>query len=251
MPGVRSEPHMTGVADYLASVRFQLASYKGRFGEHEFIQTWDDIAETVRDSYDRILRQGGGAKRLALDLLPESTDDVQKARALYHHVQSAIQTAPRQWVLSRDLRMPNEVIKDGRGSAIEKNLLLTNLLRHAGLRAHPCLISTRSNGRLDERQPTIQQFNSVLVCVDVGADTLLLDTQDAHYPFGLLPVVIFLSKSCHLTPHPILHYHHNENEVQQHNFRNYQKFHLLLFGNTIHCQCWHHHLLNKSGHNVY
>jgi hypothetical protein len=187
LPAARTEPHMTIVRDYLTQVRFQLASYKGRGRTYNFLRGWDDIAKMVRGSYDPFLKPGGQTGRLVHSLLPEGGDDLAKARALYEHVQTAIQTGPSKWVLGRDLRSPGQVLRDKAGSAVEKNLLLLNLLRNAGLSAYPCLISTRSNGRLDEGLPMIQQFDFAMACLELGTDTVMLDARDAKHPFGLLP----------------------------------------------------------------
>lgn len=64
---------------------------------------------------------------------------------------------------------------------------MTGLLRQAGLDANPVLISTRSNGRMHEPYPLLDQFNHVMVQVAFpDKRTLLVDGGNALRPLGVV-----------------------------------------------------------------
>jgi hypothetical protein len=65
-----------------------------------------------------------------------------------------------------------EAWRDGDANTAEINLILLNLLRKANITAHPLLVSTRDNGRVDIKFPSIGQLN--------GMDVLAMDTQRVY-----------------------------------------------------------------------
>ncbi len=70
---------------------------------------------------------------------------------------------------------------------IEKNLLLAGLMRATGLAACPMMISTRTHGRLDTKNPKIFSFNYLIVRLNLAGNLQYLDTRYEYYPYGLLP----------------------------------------------------------------
>ena len=66
-------------------------------------------------------------------------------------------------------------------------MLLIALLRWAGLRADPVLVSTRDHLRFDPRDRRLDQFNHVLVRLEMQDELYFLDTTDPAGWFGLLP----------------------------------------------------------------
>jgi hypothetical protein len=73
--------------------------------------------------------------------------------------------------MERLLRLCNEGVKkaykDKTGNVAEINLMLTAMLRYAGLNANPVLVSTRSNGIAIF--PNRTAFNYVIAAVENGS----------------------------------------------------------------------------------
>jgi hypothetical protein len=65
--------------------------------------------------------------------------------------------------------------KDKTGNVAEINLMLTAMLRYAGLNANPVLVSTRSNGIA--MFPNRTAFNYVIAAVENGGNYTLLTLQ--------------------------------------------------------------------------
>ncbi|MEM8908381.1 MAG: hypothetical protein AAGD05_11090 [Bacteroidota bacterium] len=70
---------------------------------------------------------------------------------------------------------------------MELNLLLTLLLRAAGLEAHPALMSTKKHGLVSKVYPVRTQFNHVLAAVKINGRYQLLDAIDPFRPYDVLP----------------------------------------------------------------
>lgn len=61
------------------------------------------------------------------------------------------------------------------GSSAEINLVLVNLLRAAGIDAHPLLIRTSDRGLPEKMYPVKDQFNHVIAVAEIAGDQILLD----------------------------------------------------------------------------
>ena len=56
------------------------------------------------------------------------------------------------------------VMNKEKGSSAEINMILIAMLRSAGLNADPVILSTRSNGSLNQNSAMMQQFNYLVAC---------------------------------------------------------------------------------------
>jgi len=74
------------------------------------------------------------------------------------------------------------------GSIAELNLLLTAMLDHEKLRASPVVLSTRSNGFINELMPQATQLNYVVCKLQLGGESYYLDASDRNLSFGQLPL---------------------------------------------------------------
>ena len=81
-----------------------------------------------------------------------------------------------------------KVFQARRGTTQEIALLLTSMLRCAGLEAHPMFISTRDHGRILRVYPVLRQFNRVLTYVKTEEREYFLEATDPLRPGNLLPV---------------------------------------------------------------
>jgi hypothetical protein len=68
--------------------------------------------------------------------------------------------------------------KDKKGTTGEINLILVNLLKDAGLNAHPLLVSTRENGFVRTDVADVDQFDKVMAYVTIDSNVYVLDAND-------------------------------------------------------------------------
>ena len=189
VPALRAEPFMTTPDDYRAMLRFQLARI-GLHGQQPLweMRTWrnvfDELAEA--DWFGGEIGRHKEVRRKAEALTDGLTDPAEKMKAIYDYVRTTVAwNGGRGYALDHDL---DHVLEAKTGSSPELALLLVSMLRDAGLEAHPMLISTRDHGRVIEVYPFLQQFNDVLVHVDLGVGRpRLLSATSRLRPSTLLP----------------------------------------------------------------
>ncbi|MEM8848180.1 MAG: transglutaminase domain-containing protein, partial [Bacteroidota bacterium] len=75
--------------------------------------------------------------------------------------------------------------KEGKGNSADINLMLVAMLKHANIKAHPVLVSTRDHGI--PMFPTLQGYNYVVAAAKVGNDYHLLDATNQYSTIDVLP----------------------------------------------------------------
>lgn len=71
----------------------------------------------------------------------------------------------------------------GYGDCKDMSTLLISKLRHAGIKAYPCLVLTRDVGLMDNTFPNLQ-FNHVITVAVHGSDTMWMDPTCNNCPYG-------------------------------------------------------------------
>jgi hypothetical protein len=187
LPALRSEPYTTALQDYYCSLFFQLISYESAYVYLQFAKNWDDIGKEMENQYGDMLNIDWGLKDKAKEVTAAAESDLEKAQLLYNFVRDELAMADEQRLFGDALRDPAEVLKAGEGNHTEHNLLLINLLRHAGLNADPLLISRRSEGRINPEWVTMSQFSRVITHCRIGGKNYYLNPAFANAPFAVLP----------------------------------------------------------------
>ena len=188
VPAFKAEPNIDCQENYIQSIEFELGSvqYPGEMRK-DFVQSWESVnKEMIEDEdFGLLMKSDGFIKDTVIALCGSETDELKKAKSIFHYVQNRMEWNNRYslWA-STGLKKPfNERV----GSSAEINLLLALMLKTAGLNADPVMFSTRSNGFAKTFYPTITKFNSVLVKLVAGEKTYMLDATNKLCPFGVLP----------------------------------------------------------------
>jgi hypothetical protein len=79
--------------------------------------------------------------------------------------------------------------KDNSGNIADINLLLIAMLRYAGLKADPMIISSKENGWV--LYPSEENFDVVLAALEIDEEIYLLDASNANGGFAELPVAFY------------------------------------------------------------
>ena len=86
-----------------------------------------------------------------------------------------------------DYETLRKVLKEGKGSITDINLVLTAMFREAGFTAYPVRLSTRSHGKLHPSMPIARKFNYTICELVLNESSILLDASDKEIAFGVLP----------------------------------------------------------------
>ncbi len=188
VPAFISEPNIDCDDNYIQAIDFELSSIKfPNSPARDYSKTWESVNNQMNDDDDfgKLLKADGFIKDTVSMLCNNLTTPLEKAAAIYSNVQSRMKWNGKYKIWAqKGLKKP---YADRAGSSSEINLLLTLMLRNAGLDADPVMFSTRDNGIAMSIIPTISKFNSVLARLTVDGKIYLLDAASEFCPFGYLP----------------------------------------------------------------
>ncbi|HHP7239590.1 DUF3857 domain-containing protein [Longibacter sp.] len=188
-PAIRAEAYMTTPDDYIRSIDFQLkAIVNPRTSERQEIMTsWKDLAVDLMGTFrfGRELGRHHEVRDLAEATVEGQDTAEERMQAIYQLVQQRVSwNGNQRFTLSRSL---DEVLKSGRGTSAEINMLLCSMLQEVDVNAYPVLISTRGHGMMSPSYPFTRQFNEVIVAVKGEDSYTFLDATSPHRPLGMLP----------------------------------------------------------------
>ncbi|EMR04352.1 DUF3857 domain-containing transglutaminase family protein [Cesiribacter andamanensis] len=188
VPALVKEAYITTLNDYASKIEFELSSTQ--FPNQKinyYSNSWEKLTKTFLDSE----RFGGELKKqrqvsdLVKSLIAGKVSPEEKLAAIYGHVQHNVVYNDQERVYASNSF--KETLAKRSGNSAEINLLLTAMLREAGLAAHPVILSTRSHGRVNPVIPLEKDFNYVVCQVVLGDKALLLDATEPFLPPGQLP----------------------------------------------------------------
>ena len=187
LPALKGETHVNNILNYAASVEHELSMIKYPNQPVKALSTnWEDVARTIykMDNFGPELNKTGYFEDDINALLAGITSPAEKASAIFSYVKNRMNWNDYTgYACEAGVRKAyNEKV----GNIADINLMLTAMLRFAGLDANPVLVSTRSNKIA--LFPNTSAFNYVIASVNVEGKTVLLDaTSKAAMP-NILPI---------------------------------------------------------------
>lgn len=183
-----NEPFISNVKNYYGGLKYELAMTKFPNSQIKtYTNTWEIVSKKIHQSkgFGRELEKKNYFKDDLTTILSTAKEDTQKAIAIFEHVKNKV-----KWNNYYGKYVDEGVksaYKNGSGNAAEINLILTAMLRAAGLGANPVLVSTRNHGV--PLFPTLDGFNYVVTYVEFpDGRKMLLDATEPYAAPNVLPV---------------------------------------------------------------
>jgi hypothetical protein len=151
-----------------------------------YASDWNAVVKTIYDYDDfgpELNKSGYFEDDLKLVLANITTPEA-KIDAILKHVKATVKWNDYYGYSCNE--GVKKAYKDKTGNVAEINLMLTAMLRYAGLNANPVLVSTRSNGIAIF--PNRTAFNYVIAAVENGSSYTLLDASDIYSTPNVLPL---------------------------------------------------------------
>jgi hypothetical protein len=185
---MRDEPYSGAWRNYVAALRCQLVSYKDRWNNIEFIKGWPDLGnrfttaviEPYIDERDDLEETLSAIKR-------DSLTETELLKEIYNYVAGNIKLrddADHGYYIHDNLE---ELLKESYGTGSEKNMLLIELCKLAGMKAWPVLICSRESGLFNPEIYQLQQFDYLIAFIETTQGGIYLDAGISYCPFGVLP----------------------------------------------------------------
>lgn len=182
------EPYVSNINNYRGGMKFELSSTDFlRIGGDikYYTTTWEDVAKQIYNvsSFGSELEKENYYKKDLDLILANISSPSQKMLAILQFVKSKV--AWNDYYGKYTSQGVRKAYKDGVGNVAEINLMLTSMLRYAGLNANPVLVSTKSHGVF--LFPTLDGFNYVISMIEFndGSYALLDATEPYSTPNGL------------------------------------------------------------------
>jgi hypothetical protein len=195
LPGVKPEPFITSTSDYKQRITFDVTGYNpvGGFAR-DLRSTWPGIIKALMEDEDFGMQIRKNIPRtVELDqALEKLTNPYSRMTAIHQYVRNSMawDGTTSKWALDG----VKKAWEKKRGNSGEINLILVNLLKEAGLKASPMLVSTKDNGRVKPSNPGYTQFNTVMAYVTIDTNFYVLDATDKHTPSKLIPSSVVYSE---------------------------------------------------------
>ena len=177
-----NEPYANNIENYRGGMKYELVSEKlPNSLPVNYLTDWENVSKKIYDlkGFGSELEKNGYYKKDLEQLLLNVTSNQDKVVSIFQFVKSKV-----KWdgyigkLTDKGVR---KAYNDGVGNVAEINLMLTSMLREAGLNANPVLVSTRDNGV--PLFPTLDGFNYVISMVEFPDNTYVL--LDATEPYSL------------------------------------------------------------------
>ena len=186
IPALKDEPYVNNINNYRASVKYELSYTKFPYSVAEtYSNTWGGVVERIykSSSFGDELKKTSYFKKDIDALVGSVSDPAAKVGLIYNYVKSQVKWNGYYGFYADDVR---KAYKEHVGSSGDINLMLTAMLRYAGLNANPVLVSTRTHGV--PLFPTREGYNYVVTWVKLQDDSVaLLDATDQYAAPNILP----------------------------------------------------------------
>jgi hypothetical protein len=187
LPAMKEESFVNNIDNYTSSLEQELSMIKYPNSPLKtFSANWNSVAKTIYeyDDFGPELNKTGYFEDDLKALLAGLTNPEEKIMVILNHVKSNVKW-DKYYGYSCDKGV-RKAYQEKSGNIAEINLMLTAMLRYAGLTANPVLVSTRSNGIA--LFPNRTAYNYVIAAVETEKGYILLDASDKFSVPNVLPM---------------------------------------------------------------
>lgn len=186
IPALKDEDYVDYLHNYAAFLKWELTYTRFPNTSYEnFSMDWEGVAKSIFDDggFQKEVNRDGFFKKDLDKLLEGVNPPMERAVLVYDFVKQKVKWNGYFGFTAES--GGKAAFKKGEGNVGDINLLLTAMLKYAGLNANPVVVSTRDNGI--PVYPTRNGFNYVIAAIESPDNFILLDATDPHAAMGELP----------------------------------------------------------------
>jgi transglutaminase-like putative cysteine protease len=219
VPAFKPEKFITTTSNYMSRVRYQLSEY--RFPNQDprpVMSTWPKLAEELLKDEEfgaAFAKNNSWLQEDLKKITNEASTDLEKAKAIYNYWRTNFTLTSEGGKYMTD--NPKNIWKNRKGNTADGNLMLTLLLKTAGLKADPFILSTRDNGWANDFYPLINEYNYVVSKLTVDEKVYYLDATQPLLGFGFLPLECYNGHGRAITAMPLAEYLNADNVLESKN----------------------------------
>jgi hypothetical protein len=186
LPAMKDEAFVNNIDNYATSISHELAMTKYPNSQVEnFSADWESVAKKIYENGDfgAELNKTGYFEDDLKTVIAGLTAQDEIISAVLNYVKTSVKWNEYYGYSCNE--GVKKAYKDKTGNVAEINLMLTAMLRAAGLKANPVLVSTRANGI--PIFPNRGAFNYVIAAVEIREGKILLDATSKFSTPNVLP----------------------------------------------------------------
>ncbi|AWG25172.1 DUF3857 domain-containing protein [Flavobacterium kingsejongi] len=186
VPALKDERYVNNIRNYTSLIQHELASAKSANGTiTNYAQSWDDVVKNIYDDTDfgQELNYKSYFEEDINAIIAKAGSKDEKINLIFDYVKNRMNwNEINSYSCEKGVK---KAYKDKVGNAAEINLMLTAMLRYAGIGANPIILSTRSNGIAFF--PSRTAFNYVICGVEIDNGIIFLDATSKNTQPNILP----------------------------------------------------------------
>lgn len=195
LPALNDDSHVWQVRDYMTGLSFELKAtyFPGDF-YRPYTRTWDDLDKILKDKTDfsNYINRSNPFKKETASLLDSADNEKKKIQLIYAFVRGKIRWDENYAFISN----PASAVKEGVGNNAQINCVLMSMLKDAGIKSYPVLMSRRSRGRLPYTYPSLDQLNTFVVMAVTGdGKRYFMDGSALYGGLNMLPSDLLVDRA--------------------------------------------------------
>jgi len=187
IPAIRAEPYMSSPDNYKERVKIHVTAIARGGITTNIYNNWNDFSRKYYYEDKSYCGQPYAANSFlnekVAELTRDKTNELEKARAIFSYVRDNFNEKNTGGPQRYDIKT-TYYTREGSYRGI--NLLLTAMLRKAGINSAPVLLSTRQQERLSPLYPDPYLVNYLASVAMIGDRRYFLDASEKNIPFGIL-----------------------------------------------------------------
>lgn len=187
IPSLKEVDYTDNINNYRSAIKFELASTQFPNNPYKnYSLSWEDVAESIYkyDDFGGQLSKTRLVKDIVDDIKSQSSGNEETLQRIFDYVKSNI-----TWNEYYGKYAENGIkktLQDKTGNVADINLTLVTMLKQAGFKANPVLVSTKSHGI--PLFPTREGFNYVIAAIDTDKGMVFMDATEKMGAIGVLPL---------------------------------------------------------------
>lgn len=186
LKGFKTEKFVKNDRNYRTKIGAE--AHSTNFGELKlYSSSWEQIKERLyqNENFGNELKKTKLAKESIPADIAAIKNDAQKADAIFKYVQKTFTWNNNRGIYT-DIGI-KKLLETKTGNGAEINLFLVMMLREAGIKADPLLISTVNNGLINLISPNVSNMNFVIAAVETKEGYHLYDATSKQSSVDQLP----------------------------------------------------------------
>jgi hypothetical protein len=187
VPGLKREPFTASLSNHISKIEFVLSAFRYPLQDRNLMLEWKEVTNTLlKDEYFGLqyTKDNTWLNDEINNNVKGLSGDMNKARSIFNYLRDNLRCVNYNQIFPASTL--KDILKDKRGGVASINLLLIAMLRKAGIKADPVMLSTKSHGYPPVLYPDISKFNYLICLATIEGKKYYLDASRPQLGFGWL-----------------------------------------------------------------